>query len=169
VSLQQLARAILVLCFAWAATLAQQPAVLLDGNPETSGISPAPRSVIAGELLTIAIAVENARSVHSYSVKIAFDPRIVRFEGAVARLAPLAPVFLESNGGRMAAFLPVAGDSMVEIAATQSGNDPLLAASGSGIIGYLHFTGRCHGNPAIRATEALLVDGGGTIESALIH
>ena len=156
--LKLLFKAALAVCVWSTIAPAQPPTVMLDGNPETAGISPAPASVIAGEKLTIAVTVENARNVHSYSVKLTFDPGIVSFDGAAAGLSPQTPAFLESNKGRIAAFLPVAGNGTVEIAAAQSGQDPALCAAGSGTLGYLYFTARSSGNPRITVTEARLID-----------
>lgn len=160
--LKSLCRTALAVCTLATIIPAQPPAVLLDGNPETAGVSPPPASVIAGEKMIIAVTVENARNVHSYSVKLTFDPSIVTYEGAAARLSPLTPAFLESNNGAIAAFLPVAGDGVVEIAATQSGNSVSRCATGSGTLGYLYFTARGNGNPQIIAAEARLVDGKGS-------
>ena len=137
---------------------AQPAMVMLDGNPETPGISPVPRSVIAGEKLLVGISVERAVNVHSYSVKISYDPAIVTFEGAAAKLSPLTPAFLETGGGKIAAFLAVPGKESVEIAATLTGKNSSVCASGNGILGYLSFSAKTGGDPRIVVTEARLVD-----------
>jgi hypothetical protein len=147
----------------WVSASAQTPEVTIDGNPETPGVSPAPTAVIAGEKLMVAVTIENARNVHSYSVKIAFDPHVVTFSGATVRLSPLTPVFLESGKGTIAAFLPIPGDGQIEIAAAQSGKNPSQCANGSGTLGYLSFTACGNGNPGISVLEARLVDSEGTI------
>jgi hypothetical protein len=139
-------------------SFAQTPVISLDGNPETVGISPPPGAVITGETIVLAVTIRNVHDLHSYSVKFLFDPQIVAFNGAVAKLSPLTPAFLESRQGRLAAFLSVPGDGVAEIAATQAGSDTSKCAEGDGIIGYLSFTAKTNGNPHIKIEAARLVD-----------
>lgn len=148
---------------------AQSPTVTLDGNPETEGISPVTSSVIPGEKVLIAVSVAQVQNMHSYSVKCTFDANVVAFEGAAAKLSPLTPAFLESQNGKIAAFLPVPGNGFVEIAATQTGKDPASSVSGSGILGFLSFTAKKGGNPRIVITEARLVDPEGIVTEAEIE
>ncbi len=137
---------------------AQPPQVTLDGNVAIEGISPVPVSVIPGEKLLIGIVADHVADLHSYSVRISFDPAIVLFDGAVAKLSPLQPAFLESQKGKLAAFLSVPGNGCVEIAATQAGKDPAASGYGTGILGYVSFIARDKGDPRITATEARLVN-----------
>ena len=146
----------------------QIPSVTLDGNPETEGISPVTTSVIPGEKLLVAITGSQVLNMHSYSVKCAFDTEVVAFEGAVAKLSPFTPAFLESNNGKIAAFLSIPGNGFVEIAATQTGKDPASSVSGSGILGYLSFSSKKSGNPRIIITEARIVDPEGTVSPAIL-
>ena len=137
---------------------AETPRVLLDGNPATQGIAPVTTSVIPGEAVLVAVYAENSERMHSYSVKCSFNPEIVTFESGAATLSPLTPAFLESAGGKTAAFLAIPGKGTVEIAATQTGNNPAAAVTGSGILGYLSFKAVTGGNPGIALNEARLVD-----------
>jgi hypothetical protein len=147
-----------VLCCLTTGVNGQTPSVALDGNPETPGISPVSSWVIPGERLMIAVTARQIQAMHSYSVKCSFDIKVVRFDGAVAKLSPLTPAFLETGDGKMAAFLSIPGKHSVEIAATQSGNDPQTAVSGDGILGFLSFTAKAEGNPHIIITEARIID-----------
>jgi hypothetical protein len=135
----------------------QVPSISIDGNPETEGISPAPKSIISGETFNIAVVVKNAQNLHSYSFKCQFDTQLVQFNGAVARLSPNTTAFLESNNGLIAAFLSIPGEGSIEIAATQSGNDSRKCVSGDGVLGYLSFTSKGNGDPGIALVEAHLV------------
>lgn len=151
---------IMPICFVVIGTRAQSAQVALDGNPETPGISPVSRSVIAGEKLLIGVVADHVEALHSYSVKIAFAPEVMTFDGGSVRLSPLTPVFIESRQGKLAAFLSIPDNDsgVVEIAAAQSGKDPSACVSGSGILGYLSFSAKAAGDPRIVVTEARLVD-----------
>lgn len=148
---------------------AEIPVVALDGNPETSGVSAPPSSVIAGETFLLAVTTSNVINLHSYSVKCHFDSNVVSFNGAVAKLSPFTPAFLESHQGNIAAFLSVPGDGMVEIAATQSGDTISKCAQGEGILGFLSFTAKIKGDPNVHITSATMVDPFGKCTSAEIH
>lgn len=138
-------------------TFAQAPVVSIDGNPETEGISPPSGSVITGETILLAVTVRNVFNLHSYYVKVTFDPHVVIFNGAVAKLSASTPAFLETRQGHLAAFLSIPGSGVAEIAATQAGCDTSKCAAGDGILGYLSFTAKTEGNPQIKISEAQLV------------
>ncbi len=138
-------------------SFAQNPVISLDGNPQTEGISPPAASVIPGETIIVAVAVQNVQNLHSYSVKCKFDSQVVQFIGGAARLSPMAPAFLENRKGNLAAFLSIPGEGIVEIAATQAGSDKSKCAAGNGVLGYLTFTAKTKGDPGINISEASLV------------
>jgi hypothetical protein len=96
---------IYLLLLTLASSYAGLPVVTLDCNPEKNGNCPPPANVIAGESIFLAVTVLDVQNLHSYSVKCEFNPHVITFAGAVARLSPLASTFLESRHGHMAAFL----------------------------------------------------------------
>ena len=149
-------------------TQAEQPRVALDGNPGRPEIAPIPVSVIPGEKLLVAVTAGNIAYMHSYSVKCTFNPEVVAFEGAAAKLSPRTPAFLESKGGKIAAFFAVPGNGTVDIAATQTGRTPATCVGGTGILGYLSFTAISKGNPGLSIVETRIVDPDGTSTFAVI-
>jgi hypothetical protein len=141
----------------FARTSAKNAVIFIDGNPETEGISPALDRVMAGEVFTIAVVVENARNLHTYSFKCQFDTQVVSFNRAVAKLTPSSTAFLEQNNGSIAAFLSLPDKNSIEIAATMSGKDSTQCVSGNGVLGFLCFTAKRAGNPALFISDARLV------------
>lgn len=131
--------------------------ITIDGNPETEGISPPLQRVIAGEVFTVAVVVENVKDLHSYSFKCRFDTQVVTFNRAAAKLTPSGKALLEQKNGTIAAFLPLPDSNSIEIAATMSGKDTTQSVSGKGVLAFLSFTAKQAGNPALSITEIRLV------------
>lgn len=147
---------------------AKNAVILIDGNPETDGISPPLERVIEGEVFTIAVVAENVRDLHTYSFKCQFDTQIVHFNRAVAKLTPSSTAFLEQNKGSIAAFLSLPDTNSIEIAATMSGKDSTQTVSGNGILGFLCFTAKKSGDPALLINDVRLVtDDGVTIPAEI--
>ena len=71
--------------------------------------------------------------------------------------------FLESADGKIAAFLTVPGDGIVEIAATLTGKDNPV--SGKGAAAYFNFQVIKKGFPQFRVKEIKLVTPDGTIDT----
>jgi hypothetical protein len=136
--------------------------VFIDGNPETEGISPPLQRVIEGEVFTIAVVAENVRDLHTYSFKCQFDTQVVSFNRAVAKLTPTCTAFLEQRNGSIAAFLSLPDTNSIEIAATMSGKDTTQSVSGNGALGFLSFTAKKTGNPALFISDIRLVTPDGT-------
>jgi hypothetical protein len=154
---------------AFSGNSSKNAAVFIDGNPETEGISPPIQRVIEGEVFTIGVVIENAYNLHTYSFKCEFDTQVVHFNGAVAKLTPVSKAFLEQKNGSIAAFLSLPITNSIEIAATMSGNDPAQSVSGDGVLGFLTFTAKKNGNPALAISEVRLVTPDGDTVSAKIN
>jgi hypothetical protein len=159
-----------ILCIFFLPLSAQTATVALDGDCAISGVSPVTTSVIEGEKIVVCIVANSVENMHSYSVKISFDPNIVSFENASAKLSPLTPAFIESKGGKCAAFIAIPNDTEngVEIAATQAGKNSSTTVSGNGVLGYCIFTAKMKGDPKINIIEARLVDPEGISTFAVI-
>jgi hypothetical protein len=115
----------------------------------------------------VSIGISGATSVHSFSIKVAYDPSVVKFDGAQKSLSIGTPSFLELKGGEIAGFLAVPQQACVEIAATQAGTNRSVTASGSGVAAYCKFTTLTSGNPGIRIVEAVLVNESGVVDTVI--
>lgn len=146
----------------------RQSTIQLDFDAKTTVIDSPVLSITNGSSSVISIIMGNLISLHSYSIKITYDPDIVRFDGAQKSLFIRETSVLESKGGSIAAFLAIPGPGSVEIAVTQAGKVKSATASGSGIAACMKFTALKNGDPKIRVTEALLVNENGEVDSCKV-
>lgn len=160
---------ILLLSFDVSSRNSSRPAtVIIDGNPETEGISPPLNRVIQGEIFTIAVIVENVQNLHTYSFKCQFDSQVVQVSSVTAKLSPSSKAFIEKNNGSLAAFLSLPGINSIEVAVTMSGKDTTQSVSGNGVLGFLAFTAKKAGNPSLAISDIRLVTPDGVIIPAEI-
>jgi hypothetical protein len=129
--------------------------VYLDNDFRTAVIEPYGKDVSIGDTCFIAVYIDGAVSLNSYSVKVQFDTSIVQFCDAAAQKSFSEKPFLESSGGQMIVVLNRKGN-IAELAATLKGIG--LSVSGNGCLGYFTFKCIKNGNPAISIKEAKLVD-----------
>ncbi len=138
--------------------------VFLDFNAKTQEVEPTPSGINEGEELCVAIIGENLKGLYSYSFKMQFDEEIVNFESAVKSLNG-ETAFLESNGGKILAFMVKPKEGEVEVATTLKGVNPDTPVSGKGVMGVITFSGKAFGDPMIKVVEIKMVDinGKGTV------
>ena len=135
--------------------------IYLDNDFRTAVIGPYGNTVSIGDTCFIAVYVDGAVGLNSYSVMVQFDTNIVKFCDATAKKSFSEKPFLESTGGQMLVLPHQKGD-VAELAATLKGTG--LSVSGNGRLGYFTFKCIKNGNPGISIKEVTLFDVKSTID-----
>lgn len=147
---------------AWAAT------VVLDYDPATPAIDEPLESYRPGDVVSVAVRASAFDSLHSYSVHLAFDTTLLRFERADCRADVQDTALLERRGGSLAAFLVLpSATGTVEIAAAQSGSDCAKSLGGAGVLAVATFKVRTAGQAHIRPLRPVLLNCRGSAISAV--
>lgn len=134
------------------------PSICIDGDLKTTDRCEPVAYVTAGEPVLIGIMVKDVRSVHSFSIKVGYNSENMRFNESSKSASWRTPPFLESKGGKQAAFLTFPKNGEVEIAATSAGADSTTLASGDGLLCVLKFTALKSGDPGFQINNAGLLD-----------
>jgi hypothetical protein len=129
--------------------------VYIDNDFRTAAIESYGNSVSIGDTCFIAVRVDGAVELNSYSVKVQFDSSVVQFCDVVAKRSFSEKPFLESSGGKMI-VLPYQKANVTEFSATLKGTG--ISVSGNGCLAYFTFKCIKNGNPAILIKELKLVD-----------
>ena len=143
--------------------VAGSPSIVLDHNGATLEVDTQAQQVTKGIEYCVSVLGTDLREVHSYSFKIEYDEKILRFEGAGKSFGPGQTAFLESRGSTIAAFLAVPSPGKLEVAVASSGDNPATLASGDGILAVLRFTAISAGKPVLSISEARFVDVKGVV------
>lgn len=138
--------------------------VYLDYDYRTEVIDNEITYIESGEECCVALIVENAVALHSYSFKIKYTQDIIEFIDATKRISFSSKAFIESNNGKIAVFLPIPRENFIEIAVTLSGKEKQNTVFGKGVLGYLTFKCKKTGDPEINIKEVNLVDINGTLD-----
>jgi hypothetical protein len=135
--------------------------VYLDYDFRTAAIEPCGNPVSTGDTCFVAVRIDGAVGLNSYSVKLQFDSNTVQFCDAAVKRSFTEKPFLESSGGQII-VLPHQRGNMAELAATIKGIG--FYVSGNGCLAYFTFKCIQNGNPIIIIKEVKLVDGEGNID-----
>lgn len=157
-----------VLCFAFTVNAGQNKdaSIYIDNDFKSELLLEKSCEIVKGDECFIAIHVKNAKRLHSYSVKLSFNEDIVNFEEAARSTQIGEKAFLESDNGKIVAFLVFPKQNIVELAATLSGKENTV--SGDGVLGYLTFRCIKNGNPEFKIVEIKLVDNKGVMDNITI-
>jgi len=112
-------------------------------------------TVVAGEQVTLAVRIDDARSVASVPFHIVFDPGFLEFVGVTEGS------FLRQDGQPTALLAaPTSDRGRIVVGLSRLGDSPGM--SGSGPLCSLTFRARAYGSTTVRFERAKVVTDGGT-------
>ncbi len=132
-------------------------AVDLDGS--TAAVS-------EGDAVTFAVVAKDVSDLHSYSVKIRYNAKVLEFKGA-KKSASGQDCFIETAGGKLLTFLVNPKENEIEIAATLKGKAEGQTVNGNGALGVFSFEGISEGVSGIEIVEVKLLDSKGALDKVV--
>jgi len=131
----------------------------LDYNGATEALDNQLEIPRAGETFWIAVVIQDARDLDSYSLRLSYNAEAMQFVSAY----PAYPLgegrsFLESAGGSCAGQIVKSGQGVVEIASSIKGDLRKHAPDGDGVLACLRFKALSGAPPSIVLKNARLID-----------
>ena len=137
--------------------------VAVDYNHETiEVVTEAPKAVEGGKY-TFAVIVNDVSDLHSYSVKIKYDEKVLEFADAKEKLTS-NDCFIETGGGKLLTFIVNPKVNEVEVATALKGKGENVTVSGTGALAYFYFNGIAEGSAEIEVVEVKLLDSEGALD-----
>ncbi len=138
--------------------------VAVDFNTSTIDVVTEAQVVAKGDTYTFAVVAKDISDLHSYSVKIRFNDKVLKFKEAEKKLSSRGDCFIETAGGKLLTFLVNPKDNTVEIAATLKGKAKDNTVDGTGALGFFSFEGITDGPANIEIVEVKLLDSDGALD-----
>lgn len=109
--------------------------------------------------IVIAIIANNVKDLDGYSFLMEYDPEVLSFVWAKNKMPGINNTpFLESQGGKLGAFIVKTNKNSIDIASSMIGKNPNESPDGKGVLAYLKFKRVNIGDGKIRLKDVHFID-----------